>query len=105
MSLLAVALAVWAASERGERLALARRLDETRSGPTPAPALAPVDSVAIAANLPVPAASYLAGRLALEHGIDAWATEAGAPTRSGPPSPPPPILMVWQTNRLLDSCN
>jgi hypothetical protein len=103
LTALTVVLGLWLAVERSERLALARRLAELPPAPTvntPLPPTAPQESAGPEEPSPD---SYLAGRRALEQGLDAWPVRAVV--RHGPPTSPgrnPPILHLGQRDALLD---
>jgi len=74
---LAAALGGWLASERAERLALARQLQDRQHAAEPAPVPAPDQ-----ARQPSPD-SLLAARLSLQRDFEAWLASAG-----GSPRPP-----------------
>lgn len=106
MTTLAVILGLGLASERSERLALARQLLDqppapvVKPSPLPASNTAPVESPRL--DEPPPD-SYLASRRALENGLDAWPSRTVV--HSGPPEHAltnPPILQLGQRDTLLD---
>ena len=97
---LAVVLGTWLAAERGERLALAQRLQQV-----PAPAPAPSSSPAVPAESSKPDEpspnSLLAAHRALEQGLDGWPAQSVARGDSAdPPSPAVPVLQVGRPDRL-----
>lgn len=102
LSVLSVVLGVWLAAERGERLALTQQL---RQQPTPFVQSSPAsDADAAPPESPTvdepPPDSYLAGRRALEKGLDAWPVRVVA--HAHPLAPEPDILRLGQRNVLLD---
>jgi hypothetical protein len=97
-ALLAVALGTLLASERSERLALARQLQEQRPAALPPPA--PLEATAPTQEaLP---GSLLAAHRSLQQDFDAWLASAGpAPVPSqGPAFPSPPIPRAWSPRGL-----
>jgi hypothetical protein len=98
MALVAAFLGVWLASERAERLALARRLEAATPTASPAPAAGESPSP----DAPAPN-SYLAISRVLRQGLDAWparAAEAGPPP--SPHSPNPGVLRAWRRGASID---
>lgn len=106
MTALAIGLGLSLADERNERVALAHRLRE--SPPAPAVNPLPLPTANVSAEEPdrsdeLPPDSYLAGRRALEKGLDAWPSRlvvhSGAPAAS---VTNPPILRLGQRDALLE---
>lgn len=103
LAILAASLGTWAASERAERLALARRLQQappTSPAPVPVPPPEPVVPSEPESPLPLvqdtpPAHSFLAFHRMLEQGLDAWPAAASVPLKSPPESPRPPVFRAW----------
>lgn len=97
LALLAVALGVALAQERGTRIELAARLQNQRPHVMPVP---PSESQPdeIPVEEPPAAASYLASRRALTQGLDAWVAKA-APA-DGPLAPGRPILKAGSRDDL-----
>lgn len=107
LTVLTVILSLKLASERNERLALARRLrGEPPAAPTVNPSLPPAANTAPAGSPGpdvMPPDSYLASRRALEKGLDAWPSRIVV--RTGTPDPSsadPPILRLGQRDALLE---
>lgn len=106
MAALSVALGLWLADERSERLALALRLRERPPAPTvnpPSPPAANMTPQETPSTDDLPPNSYLASRRALEEGLEAWPSRVVV--RAGPPDPSitnPPILRVGQRDALLE---
>jgi hypothetical protein len=101
-ALTAAALGGWLAAERAGRQELARLLRQQPPARPLAPEAAPTPA-APPPGEPMPPSVYLAARRALEHGVDAWPPP---PPPDGEPQegvqPGPPVLQVWQRDRLFD---
>jgi hypothetical protein len=97
LALLAAGLGAWVASERGQRLALARQLQE--QGPHPQPVLVQREP---AAPDPLPPQSYLMLRRAWENDPDGSPPPQAPGPPPGPPPDGPPILQVGQRDRWPD---
>src|SRR5581483_11075563 len=99
MTLVAAFLGLWLASERAERLALARRLEAI----TPAASPVPTAGESPSPDVPAPN-SYLAISRVLKQGLDAWparpATDPGPPP--APPAPNPTVLRAWRRGESID---
>jgi hypothetical protein len=97
-ALLAIALGLWATTERAERIRLTQQIRDL-SAP-----VAPPAPISPSTDDGSPAGGYLATRqLVLDRGVDAW-TDSGPPA-IGPAVPVPEpgtILQVWRRDRLLD---
>lgn len=106
LTVLSVVLSLKLASERNERLALVRQLNEGLAAPTINPSPPPATNTVPAESFDpdeLPPDSYLASRRALEEGLDAWPSRVvvrGGPTAA--PSREPPILRLGQRAALLD---
>src|SRR5438445_38546 len=87
LALAAVALGVWLAAERSERLAPLRKLVE--------PALASTPVVTPMAE-PLSPNSYLSLRREWEQQAGDWLNRSTAAVPKGPAFPEPPILRAWQ---------
>ncbi len=99
-SALALVLGVWLTVERTERLNLAQQLRQLDVAPIshPSPTVTPPQTTPEES----PPDSYLASRLALEKGLDAWPPRAvGVVESSGPPRPETPTYQVRSLNGLL----
>jgi hypothetical protein len=99
VSLLAIALGVWLAEERTERLNLARQLRQQSqllaTNPSPSPASDPTPA---RVEEDPPADSYLASLRALDKGLEAW--PISSVIRADPPGPKPPHSPVLKAGRL-----
>lgn len=99
MSVVAIILGGWLASERTERLALARQLHEQTPAPLPAPVLVQSSVPAVPApttEAPSPV-SYLAMSRQMENGGDFGPVLDDPRTGREPETPPQtPVLQVWQ---------
>jgi len=95
LALAAGVLGVWLASERSERRALVRALEEQH--PRPAPANVPAPNETRPTEPPAPE-SYLSLRRAWEQHPSDWANRPVPPVRAPkrPASPERPIPRAWQ---------
>jgi hypothetical protein len=99
-ALLAAVLGGWVASERTERLALARQMQDRQEAGKPAPA-STVQEASHPRVTPSPD-SLLAARLSLAHDFDAWLASAGQPSPTSQESPRQFVPRAWQPGDLLD---
>jgi hypothetical protein len=97
LAVLAALLATSLASERAEKLALAKQMQQHS-----APVLAETPSVPAAGGPMEPLAptAYLSARRALEHDPDAWPAPAAAAAPDA--APPAPVLQAWRGSKLID---
>ena len=99
VSVLAIALGIWLANERSERMDLARQLRQqshmlvNTASPSSASDPTPVQS-----EEEPPPDSYLASHRALDKGLDAW--PMSAVVRPDPPNLLPPSSSVLRAGRL-----
>jgi hypothetical protein len=99
MTLVAAGLAVWAASERAERVALAGQLRQQSPAPAPRVPPRPPAPGDFAAEPPAPD-SYLAARHLVEQGLDGWPERPTASEPTGPPTGNPPVLRAGLPGQL-----
>lgn len=111
LALVAASLGAWAVSERAERLALARRVQQapspTEPAPAPAPTSTPVAPSEPDAPVPLvrdepPAHSYLASHRMLDKGLDAWPAAPPLAAQALPDAPRPPVLRAWPYDEMLE---
>jgi hypothetical protein len=104
LAVLAAALGGWAASERTERLALARLLQH-RQPPTVAPAVSPSspEPAEALAAAKLPPDSILASHRLLERGLESWPEPTGSMVDQPANLPVhPPVLSVWSLDQVLN---
>ena len=97
LALLSAGLGAWVASERGQRLVLARQLQEREVQPQPV--FVQRESVP---PEPLPAQSYLVLRQSLEQDPEGESPRVTPEPAPGPPPEAPPILQVGQRDHWPD---